>query len=305
MSRPKQSSCQVAERSPSLNAAAETGFTLIELMVVLVILSVLASLSLAGLNVGRQRAKKDKTASTIAKLNDIILEQYEGYSTRLKGTSRAQLGALRATMVEEMPDAWANVLSSPSTASGRAYKNYKQAGATSSYQGAECLFMIITRSGYAPDAIESFRPDEVGDADQDKMKEFLDGWGHPIAFLRWAPGFSAFPDGTASYSPVQIADSVNNHDPLDLGQPTPNDSSAFAMVPLIYSPGPDEDGSSSSSGYGLLTTGTAGWPTLPADLEQGICVRQDSSGKGLIGAPDPDNPKAFRDNITNHDIMAR
>ena len=104
---------------------------------------------------------------------------------------------------------------------------------------------------------------------------------------------------------MQIADSVNNHDPFDVGQPAPNDSSAFAMMPLIYSAGPDEDGSSSSSGYGLLTTGTTGWPSNPVALQQGICLFQDADGKGLIGAPDPNNPNAHRDNITNHALMAR
>jgi hypothetical protein len=163
--------------------------------------------------------------------------------------------------------------------------------------------MIVTRSGFASDAIESFRPDEVGDKDDDGAKEFHDGWGNPIAFIRWAPGFSSDPGGPRSYSPVQIADPVRKPDPCDVATPR-NDPSAFELIPLIYSPGPDE-AIGGSSGYGLLTSGPAGWPMAPGALETDICIRGDSDGKGLIGAPDPDNATAYRDNITNHDIMAR
>ncbi len=32
---------------------------------------------------------------------------------------------------------------------------------------------------------------DIGDTDGDGALEFLDGWGHPINFLRWAPGFDS------------------------------------------------------------------------------------------------------------------
>jgi len=280
------------------------GFTLVELLVVMVILSILGSLSLAGLNVGRQRSKADKTRSTIAKINSVIEEMHDSYRTRLKGTTKAQLGQVRATIVEEMPDSWANVVATAATGPGKAYNRYRTVTSPdSNYQGAECLYMIVTRSGFSPDAIESFRPDEIGDKDDDGAKEFHDGWGNPIAFIRWAPGFSSSPSGSPHYSPVQIADPARYPDPLDLGTPR-HDPTAFELVPLIYSPGPDE-ATSGSSGYGILTSGTAGWPMVPLQLETGICERSDDTGKGLIGAPDPDNPSAYKDNITNHDLMVR
>ena len=271
------------------------GFTLVELMVVIVIISILASLSLAGLNIGRQRSKIDATRATIRKLDEIVMDQFDSYSTRVKGLKPAHLLAIRGTMVEEMPDNWANVLplANCSTSSGRAYSKYKKSTATSVYQGAECLYMIVTRSGFSPGALENFRANEVGDIDRDGMKEFLDGWGNPIAFLRWAPGFSS------PLSALQFADVTTNHDALDVGL---NDSNAFQMYPLIYSPGPDEAGNAgtTSSGYGILATGTAGWP--PESLPS-ICEFSDGATK--IGGPDPANPTAYRDNITNHDFLSR
>lgn len=271
------------------------GFTLVELMVVIVIISILGSLSLAGLNIGRQRSKIDATRATIRKLDEIVMDQFDSYSTRLKGLKAADLLAIRGTMVEEMPDNWANVLplANCSTSSGRAYSKYKKSTSTSVYQGAECLYMIVTRSGFSPGSLENFRANEIGDIDRDGMKEFLDGWGNPIAFLRWAPGFSA------PLSALQFADVTTNHDALDVGL---NDSNAFQMYPLIYSPGPDEAGNAgtTSSGYGIVATGTAGWP--PASLGS-ICMFSDGATK--IGGPDPANPTAYRDNITNHDFLSR
>jgi prepilin-type N-terminal cleavage/methylation domain-containing protein len=61
---------------------ARRGFTLVELMVVLVIIGLLASLTLAGLAGVRQRAKEAKTKSTIRKVHEIIMPQYESYLRR-------------------------------------------------------------------------------------------------------------------------------------------------------------------------------------------------------------------------------
>jgi prepilin-type N-terminal cleavage/methylation domain-containing protein len=320
--------------SCALPQSHASGFTLIELLVVLVILTILSSLTLAGLNVGRQRAKRDKTQATIRKLNDLLIDHYESYATRsTAGATTARLGKLRLMMVEEMPDNWANVRDATAactTAACRAYVNYKSrvsdASKLQTYQSAECLYMIVSRSGLFSDAMESFRPDEVADTDKDGLKEFIDGWGNPIAFLRWAPGFSSdtvpiaplgwpatfpLPTSPRTLSPIQVAAPQQRHDSLDtLG----SDATAFELTPLIYSPGPDEEGNSgsSSSGYGIFT-GDSAWPMTASALESGICIsgttKVDSSTGStvtvLVGSPNPANNSAYRDNVTNHDIMAR
>ena len=301
-------------------------FTLIELLVVFIIISILSSLMLAGLAGARQRAKTDKTKSTIRKIDSVIRPMFDSYRTRRvaltspsltdrKSNALSLLKAKRSLMVREMPDSWDDVpLDAPAfnnladsggtdlrTAPVRAYTITRIANSSNpnyslsllkNYGSSECLFMIVTRSGFEPDALEMFRTDEVGDIDKDGENEFLDGWGRPIAFLRWAPG------KTDSF--VQVNDSDLAHDPMD---PLRQDSTAFALVPLIFSAGPDESTNapddSAADGYGLARV--ASWSAQ--DLSK-ICdvINADNQKPGV---PKVGNTSAYQDNITNHDLLKK
>lgn len=58
------------------------------------------------------------------------------------------------------------------------------------YQNAECLYLMLTNGqGDELSGRELFHQGEIGDLDQDGMPEFIDGWGFPIRYLRWAPAF--------------------------------------------------------------------------------------------------------------------
>jgi prepilin-type N-terminal cleavage/methylation domain-containing protein len=296
-------------------------FTLVELMVVLVIISILASLTLAGLGGVRQRAKADKTRSTIRKIDSVIQPMYESYATRrvrangLNRTSLAQdrLRNVRVLMTVEMPDMWGDVgfafsAGPPSftwaqNAIYRRYARYKTALNTvtplsdpkfAMYESAETLMMILSMGGFEPGCMESFRGDEIGDIDGDSAKEFWDGWGRPILFLRW---------------PASFASPLVNHsqpDPLDFMKVTgpPVD---WAMSPLILSAGPDEatnDPLGTISGYGIqyrpqppatptwLTSLTATIPPMPSTCTGNI--------NGAIA-----DPVAASDNITNYDLLKK
>ena len=96
------------------NQPARRAFTLVELMVVIMIIAILSSLTLAGLSGVRQRAREDKTKSTIRKIDAVIRPMYESYRTRrvqvaagLEPRSAAieKLRNLRLLMTREMPDA--------------------------------------------------------------------------------------------------------------------------------------------------------------------------------------------------------
>lgn len=111
---------------------------------------------------------------------------------------------------------------------------------TEQFESSECLYLIVASiQDGETNGVSYFRESEIGDLDGDGMPELLDGWGKPLAFLRWAPGF-------LEYSDIQVKDSDRAPDPFDPlkvdprwsddGDPT-NDP--FALYPLIYSSGRD------------------------------------------------------------------
>lgn len=118
-------------------------------------------------------------------------------------------------------------------------------------QSAECLYLTVIYGTAEGEARGLFKENVIGDTDGDGALEFLDGWGNPIRFLRWAKGYD-------SYSDLQSDDGLASHDPFDVyqvdsnthrGLPAgPQDNHIVTkLVPLIYSAGPDEE-------YGMATT---------------------------------------------------
>jgi len=289
---------------------ARMGFTLVELMVVLVIISILSSLSLAAISNARQRSKISKTRSTIRKINDFVIPQFDGHASRrvppnvtpgANAVSKTVL-ARRTLQVFEMPDSWQDVAlsgTSPVLTSGsipsfawngttKSYGSFRGsllASATTTYVSSECLFMIICRSGWNAEALESFRTDEVGDIDKDNAPEFLDGWGRPIRFIRWAPGFT----------PYSLIQTTATHDPLDPLKVT-ND---YALIPLVYSSGPDgASAAAAQDGYGISEPPITGWSGL--STISGTSPLMFTTNPATSPVPGSRESSEADDNITNH-----
>ncbi len=64
--------------------------------------------------------------------------------------------------------------------------NANKPAATSDHQQAKCLYLWVITA--MPEAKALFRGEEIADVDKDGWKCFVNGWGNPIGFLRWAPG---------------------------------------------------------------------------------------------------------------------
>ena len=354
MRRVLKASCQHRQVETRTTTAQTRAFTLIELLVVVVILTVLASLSLAGLAGARQRAKIDKTRSTIRKLHELVTSQYESYLTRRvsippnltdrNAIAAARLTQIRRLMASEMPDMWDDVYDTPAAAAAagapaaaKRYAAFKQSlsSVPSSswpvhrykYQGAECLAMAVTKGGFAADAAENFRSDEIGDIDSDGAPEFWDGWNRPIGFIRWPAGYVTSAPGwlDAGKSPLtgqnpNTALSPDPFDPLSVSvlKVFPTNVAAqrdYGTFPLIYSPGPDEATNDpingTANGYGLQTSGTS-WLALPLDTVRfGTVISgtlRNVAGDIKFDSTDPavfaEAKVAVTDNITNHDLIS-
>lgn len=276
--------------------------------------------------------------------------------------AQARLHALRELLMTEMPERWGDVLlgdvssaTLADIADGSAFNNplylqqrtaigrlfarkLQEAAATVTANGgsiatlqenesAECLYLIVMNTTADGEAPGMFSEKVIGDTDGDGAREFLDGWGNPIRFLRWAPGANSptqlnpqsltlvaqdagGSQGDAGVGDAAIAAAVNqDRDPLDLFRVQPytatdsenGDLFGYRLVPFVYSIGGDEE--SGINGVEELAadvpwTGANG-TTLFTDWPNPFRV---VSG-GLMGrTTDTD---AATDNLSNHLITAK
>ena len=295
------------------------GFTLVELLVVVLIVTILATVVLFAMFSATETARAARTSSMIARINDLIIPMWESYMTRRVPISiaasrdpidaaRDRLDGLRELMRMEMPDRKSDVEVNPVTLANRpplssAYMRMatqQVAGNdinnwTTEYQGSECLYLIMARinDGYAT-GLEFVRETEITDLDNDGMPEIVDGWGTPIRLLRWAPGFTADVAPTA----LQKAPANSEPDSFDpLGaRGVPPDT--FYLFPLVMSAGPDREWDiafDTAAGINYASTSPANDP-----------YQQHGSPAKYMGSPDDNNsnnggtPQEHLDNIHNH-----
>jgi prepilin-type N-terminal cleavage/methylation domain-containing protein len=259
---------------------ARRAFTLVELLVVIAIIALLAAVALSALGTATEQAKAQRTRAIINKLDQLVMEKWESYRTRAvpftrdadpRQTARNRLAALRELQRMELPDSindvWDNPVTLTATPSANAgYRRRAQPVGTWSgqYENAEALYLIIgSMKDGDKSALDYFSSAEVGDVDNDGMKEILDGWGEPIHFLRWAPGYrldatppalttqARSPSAPDPFDPVRVDPKVDpklNTDPSD---------DTFALKPLIFSSGPDKEAGVTVSGGAFSYTGSS------------------------------------------------
>lgn len=292
-----------------------SAFTMVELLVVMVVIGILAGIALGALSAARESARVAKTKTTIAKLDSIVMEKYESYLTRrvpinTTGSTpyvaaQQRLKALRDLMRMEMPERGTDLVNGPkSLLSSRpamqlACRNKLTALGINLLHvtSAECLYMIVTIGN--PEARAQFSDSEVGDTNANGLPEFLDAWGNPIMFLRWAPGF--VDSDIQSNDPGNASDpaSFTDHDPFDpMRVDIPASESdaprGWRLVPLIYSAGPDGiSGIDVDSSYEFYNS------PYYRDIEEY------PNNPNIAGSPDSSEGAHRFDNIHNHRLEVK
>jgi prepilin-type N-terminal cleavage/methylation domain-containing protein len=288
-------------------------------------------------------------------VNDAVRQQinsrYTSGGDRGKALAEARLYAMRELMIMEMPDRWSDVMLAPidgtpsavrprlplylKTSSGSThggptplieayrrqyYRIASRPGVTAEQivdnQGAECLYMMVMFATADGEARGLFSEYQIGDVDGDGAPEFIDGWGRPVSYLRWAPGYPSplGPSINAATTDTELRQlAAADHDPFDLFR---SDVRAFRMVPLVYSGGVDKE-------YGINNVKSAvRWRTAasvqlqtpnqaepyymaPASrVSIHTALIDENSQPTLLGSFPGGDSTAATDNITNHLIAA-
>jgi hypothetical protein len=166
-----------------------------------------------------------------------------------------------------------------------------------------------------------FGKQDIGDTDEDGAPEFIDGWGNPIAWLRWPAGFVA-------RSPLMSADAQSDHDPIDVYRrddpaavrPLPNryptmvqpyvvrladPMPAFRLIPLVYSSGPDGISDINTLGQSISVMDRMAIALDPYALENPNDAYHVTNNPFQVGfavddAENGDGDDNFKDNIHSH-----
>ncbi|MBT4693260.1 MAG: prepilin-type N-terminal cleavage/methylation domain-containing protein [Planctomycetaceae bacterium] len=244
------------------------GFTLIELLVVMAIISLLSAALLIALTELQASSKKGRCQQQIKKIDQLITRRWDELlhkplPIQLSPASSIPIPqqillARRELLRLEMPERFDDFRTAPTVFSRRppttnTFNNRLNqvdlVEARKFHQGAECLYLILSlMQDRDSSALDFFFPSEIGDTDNDGMPEILDGFGQPIGFLRWAPGFSYRlgihnPRHQSRYSDIQDINSVDSPDATDMGAADSrllDDDPAndpFNLFPLIMSAG--------------------------------------------------------------------
>jgi prepilin-type N-terminal cleavage/methylation domain-containing protein len=337
------------------------GFTLVELLVSIAILALLATILLVGIAGVTEVAREDRTTTQIERLHAILALPPALQGANLSPQKRAmqqryrmhqRLLAIRELMRIEMPDNRDEVFTAPNTnvlatipSTWYAYQKMamrltnttKPEDAmqkwSSTFEGSECLYLILSRTNDGDtSALSHFSATEIVDTDADGLPEIVDGWGRPILFQRWAPGFAVHPGVDNAWGLQGVDDdrdgTIDNASEAGMGNDIPSPSSLhdrrvvrdefdpfhvddrwlgpngvpitvlapldspFPLFPLIVSGGPDKE-------YGLY-----GYSLTNQDGAKMVARRQnpywvDGQTGFQVGSVQPDS-QASIDNIHNH-----
>lgn len=337
-------------------SAKHRAFTLIELMIVVAVIAILASFSMVVVQHAQHSARVAATESTIRKIDEALMEIYEKYQDRRVdgATPEDRLQNLYELMMVEMPISSAEIELNDPLVPHSSYSNViknnplrqiyhnlyqramtKDAAEVGNGFQAKCLYMIIANAN--PEARELFTMKEIAE-DSDGLPYFVDSWGEPIVFIRWAPAFidsnrqpnvlvsgddnrnwvsptSASVPGSPPVPPatdtvgLRMQDAIDRYsDPLDPlqarerigGVPPTYGKSGWLLFPLVVSSGPDRE-------FGMACKMEVGVAPnkIPIAVPDPFIHPLGAPVVDPVAVPPVDGTQYYYDNITNHGLGRR
>ena len=310
------------------------GFTLVELLTVITIIGMLGAISITTVRGAVQSARETQTRTTVAKIDNVLTGIYEKYQYRRveidnlerSARQRAYLRTLtlRDLLRCDMPctrqelDAQ-SLLNKDSRNNFTPLQNVYRREVTLAVNNgadpalpninAELLYLVVMNAD--PEARAAFSEREVADTDNNGLFEFVDGWGNPIRWMRWAPGLVNSDRQPGCYTGVMTATSIptgslvskedaDPFDPLGVIQiaytsetVVPPEQPGWFLVPYVYSVGPDGEA-------GLITP-----EDIEAEADNASFMNDPftySRNNPNATAGSPDGP-FYKDNIDNHTLV--
>lgn len=250
-------------------------------------------------------ALAEKTQYRIGKLRDKLRCDFPCTPEEL-GLSSVENGSgpLKYTPIQAAIASAVSTAAAGGTLSFLRYEEDSPAG-TVKYRfiaNAELLYLVIMNA--EPEARSLFSEREVADVDGNGLKEFVDGWGKPICWMRWAPSLPRS-DRQPSIDSIRSQVGTNGvpdrydadpFDPLGLGY---GGEVGWFLVPYVFSAGSD-------GLYGLKMPGMDGdtnWTNVEFvnnPFEGCSASSWAPSGYALVGQ---EINTSYKDNIDNHTLV--
>ena len=309
-----------------------SGFTLIELLTVIAIIGMLGAISITTVRGAIQSAKETQTRTTVAKIDSAVTGIYEKYQYRrldvpgadFKTRALNRVDAIRELLRCDMPCTYEDVNTAavfnqsgslPNTPLQDVYQReilmaMNRTGVSDPDAfvnlNAELLYLVVTNAD--PEARSMFSDREVADTDNNGLMEFIDGWGRPIRWMRWAPGLlysdrqpvcyvdyaEVDPEDADPFDPLNVIWNANADGVLDPDVKSPG----WFLVPYVYSAGPDGE-------YGLVTPEV--FPNINDPFTYSRLNSANTAGSPAPLLDDAGNvvgaDSSYKDNIDNHTLI--